>query len=107
MTNEPKHTPTPWQAIRLSWGGYAISSATKNIAGLNAYQKPKEEQAANAAFIVRAVNAHDTLVKVAVDFDCLPKEVMTDAGIEYVRIPYLAFALWHVKHRAALARGDA
>lgn len=45
------------------------------------------------------------LVEDAVGFDCLSKEVVTDRndGIEYIRIPYIAFAMWHVKHRTTLA----
>jgi hypothetical protein len=67
---ETKHTPTPWKAIRSSsfWDidpvnrkdgdphsiGNVCSSDPDDSTGL---------QEANAAFIVKCVNAHDELVK--------------------------------------------
>lgn len=58
-----QHTPTPWhvgdgKAARIIYGqdGYAIADATVY------HGRHGGAEEANAAFIVRAVNAHDDLV---------------------------------------------
>jgi hypothetical protein len=63
------HTPTPWVALPTAFNeGFTISAQpspvlrgfTKQIAFVG--DKADEETKANAAFIVKAVNAHDELV---------------------------------------------
>ncbi len=55
------HTPTPWQANQSE---LAASSPLCSIRGPNgAYQVCSDTNAANAAFIVRAVNSHAALVE--------------------------------------------
>lgn len=56
-----KHTPTPW-TVRPSYnnfkyGGY-IDAGEKLIAGIGGSEFTGQENRANAAFIVRACNAH-------------------------------------------------
>jgi hypothetical protein len=89
MSETQKHTPTPWRAgewITGHDGHYVYSlifGAGKRVASVSVYGKRKdgsdagkparfggtkptytqEEVDANRAFIVRAVNAHDDLVK--------------------------------------------
>ena len=55
MTNQPKHTATPWQ-IEGCWIGNGFKIAEVQRIGT-------EEGKANAEFIVRAVNSHDVLVE--------------------------------------------
>lgn len=65
-----KHTPTPWHAVENSWSHTGIYAGHKEVAGLDIYDEATEENqedhealmAANAAFIVRAVNSHEQLV---------------------------------------------
>jgi hypothetical protein len=59
--NDTKHTPTPWQArsVRHDLGRYEIGSVDLNGAGDYA---ALAYSAADAAHIVRCVNAHDELV---------------------------------------------
>jgi hypothetical protein len=62
MTNETKHTPTPWFAGTecsedYYYSGYCIGTAI-NKADVCFYGVEK----ANAAHIVRCVNSHDALV---------------------------------------------
>jgi hypothetical protein len=75
MTDQPKHTPTPWLAEGKTV--YALNeNGTNRFSALvqagfefdgRRYKMPAspEEIEANAAFIVRACNSHDALVKVA------------------------------------------
>lgn len=72
-----KHTPTPWRVEEntdLIWGccnaddtssygmGYPIISGFASFGGWADGRPDYNEKEANAAFIVRAVNAHDDLV---------------------------------------------
>lgn len=71
---DAKHTPTPWEISRSKYKGQEhlglrnVDSLTEAVwrvdsgAGLN----PARDEA-NAAFIVRAVNAHDELVEALSD----------------------------------------
>ena len=52
------------------------------------------------------LNERDTLLKANTRFDDLPKELVKDNGIEYIRIPYIAFAKWDVKRHAAIAKAS-
>lgn len=62
---EAKHTATPWKIAGAS--GTAVYGATGNmvaaIYGDDPQCRADERMIANAAFIVRACNAHDDLVK--------------------------------------------
>lgn len=55
---EKKHTPLPWVCQ-----GNIVTKDGNTIARTPAY-RPADEETANAAFIVRACNAHDDLVAV-------------------------------------------
>lgn len=60
------HTPTPWGTkSRSGWdtGNAAVWSGPTLVAQCGRQGTP--EQLANAAFIVRACNAHDVLVELA------------------------------------------
>lgn len=52
----PKHTPTPWNTPAVT-----INDASKKIIAI-CTDRSNEENKANAAFIVRAVNSHDELL---------------------------------------------
>lgn len=65
----PKHTPTPWTVnfkgsadIVADFGGNDIAIATIDGPKDKTHHLIHEEHQANAAFIVRACNAHDALV---------------------------------------------
>lgn len=74
-----EHTPTPWKLdieTRETWSEGKVQSITidtedKLIATYETnfveYPEAAEENAANAAFIVKAVNSHDVMVKVLED----------------------------------------
>lgn len=72
-----EHTPTPWRVedgTDLIWGacnpddrssyGMGYSIVEGKIPSWKPYKPDYDERAANAAFIVKAVNSHDMLVKV-------------------------------------------
>ena len=70
--SELQHTPTPWRAIGPSGaplhdpGDYAIVDADEAIIAEAFLQVAKDTMhpaAANAAFIVKAVNSHDDLLE--------------------------------------------
>lgn len=78
MTNETKHTPTPWRVeadTTLIWGdcnpddnstrgmGYPIAKCNINPSGNWSTGPYADEGAANAAHIVKCVNLHDELVE--------------------------------------------
>lgn len=80
-TNEVSHTPTPWQlgveneyveGINI-WHGPVEFIA--NVRGTKGMGNPQEVAKANAAFIVKAVNAHEDLVGLVKEL----KEVVADA----------------------------
>lgn len=66
-----KHAPTPWSATEHSWALTGIYSSSEHIAALDISDDATEDNqaelearmAANAAFIVRAVNSHDHLLQ--------------------------------------------
>ena len=76
MSNEAKHTPLPWAAVRqygsahwmIGYGEYGLIANVGNHAPdargrpNSANGAPEGEIAANAALIVRAVNAHADLL---------------------------------------------
>lgn len=65
MANETKHTPTPWRGIASATakrGSVTIETADGTQGPLAFVPPWGEERDANAARIVRAVNAHDALV---------------------------------------------
>jgi hypothetical protein len=62
-----KHTPTPWFTQRDSWSTVYIEARIRpgtlqEIAACGPTENGSDEQEANAAFIVRACNAHEQLV---------------------------------------------
>src|SRR5271157_3455432 len=70
---EVQHTPTPWK-VSVHVDGCNFTSYMINEVEL-AGAESDEEAEANAAFIVRAVNAHEELLRVAkflitLDDDC-------------------------------------
>ena len=71
------HTPTPWrveEGADLIWGacnpddhssfGMGYSIVEGKIPGWKPYKPDYDERAANAAFIVKAVNAYDEMVRI-------------------------------------------
>lgn len=64
-----KHTPTPWcYKFSEDMNGYenenyVLYSEEENLCAGNYYSTPGIEKEADAAFIVKAVNMHDELVK--------------------------------------------
>jgi hypothetical protein len=66
MTTDTKHTPTPWNSRKgvnctiIEGPGNALITALSN------YPEAKED----AAFIVRAVNAHDEMLQALLRIDC-------------------------------------
>jgi hypothetical protein len=74
MKTQPTHTPTPWKFKDEEHGSISISGEDQFITDVGYWDLPEEpqrgwftqEQAqANAAYIVRAVNAHDRLLTIA------------------------------------------
>lgn len=89
MTTQ-QHTPTPW--VRPVGTDYLIGGNGHNgpiyIATIESatapnrhhYTAPKERAEANAAFIVRACNAHEALVAVAEQAEAWADELGDDSG---------------------------
>lgn len=74
MTDDTKHTPTPWRHCSCGKCGLIWSLvadcivADANVHGEGYEPHPvHDERQANAAFICRAVNSHDALVKACED----------------------------------------
>lgn len=73
MTTE--HTPTPWKLNKALDGEHVVYDPqtqygiayTHSGDGKGAHIEDEDTRLANAAFIVRAVNAHDALVKALED----------------------------------------
>lgn len=59
--NETKHTPTPWKCVDGDIGNETTKEGVVFHEGI--YGKTVEQAEANAAHIVRCVNAHDGLVR--------------------------------------------
>ena len=71
MNAAASHTPTPWKVISgrqnrptMAWSPSA-SEGVFNAGYDSATEKEQAKEAANAAFIVRACNAHEALVEAA------------------------------------------
>lgn len=65
MTNEtkPQHTPTPWRLLAGTESIAVWSDKTGRYIMIPSPQtRDHDEQIANAAFIVRAVNSHDAML---------------------------------------------
>ena len=70
MTTEGKVSPLPWKLHKFP--GHVAADDGRLVANCNGYQTTiladaAESNYANAAFIVRAVNAHDRFVEAAED----------------------------------------
>jgi len=110
MTDNTKHTPTPWKAIG---NGYTIvhredTAIVANVAGGNS--GTAGEALHNAAFIVRAVNSHAALVEsleyisdAAPSLDYIGEEPPPD---EVIEISVTREGLKQLRAALALARGD-
>ncbi len=82
-----KHTPTPWRHARAVSGHQAIYDADgKELLvrfgeGQDEFWKQPKNAKANAAFVVRAVNAHDGLVaalkNVAMDMESMRQDAQS------------------------------
>lgn len=69
VTDKPQHTPTPWRIREVKYGT-SRTGVIEQMLGGNLYigeiadnQTGPDVAIANAAFIVRAVNAHEELVR--------------------------------------------
>lgn len=61
-----QHTPTPWRISEVFGRGHKNHIAGADdyqVSDCESYKKSLIEQEANAAFIVKCVNAHDELVE--------------------------------------------
>lgn len=58
--DKPQHTPTPWHIGTIDGSRMILSHQTYEIVRLSKYPSATEDR--NAAFIVRAVNAHEKLL---------------------------------------------
>lgn len=87
-TESKQHTPTPWhydgEFIRTGDTRFSLSARPLEVI---AEVKDSENWEANAGFIVRAVNSHEALLKIAksiYDYDCkmgrLPKVICEQLG---------------------------
>lgn len=103
------HTPTPWETVELNPESWHIwpnnGKDTFRIATCYCHQLGGEDAKANAAFIVRAVNAHDDLVaalrKLIGDFE-------SEIHNEYDGTSMLEDRLAEIDYaRAALAKAGA
>jgi len=64
---EPKHTPTPWGYTydgSSDWSIGPVNDPQSNPV-MNVWSKDDDKARANAGFIVRAVNSHEALLKMA------------------------------------------
>ncbi|ALK97000.1 hypothetical protein AB595_21700 [Massilia sp. WF1] len=70
MSNNTKHTPTPWSAVGLTIEADCNGIVVADVKGPDSRARGKERMEdleycqGNAAFIVRACNAHEQLVAV-------------------------------------------
>lgn len=71
MTKLTKHTPTPWTAWNAPDGSWVVRAVYEDSQGRRTTAFPAvchsggQDNEANAAFIVHAVNSHDALVAIA------------------------------------------
>ncbi len=61
MENQTQHTPTPWHTEQASDGHFMIHE-TEGKSGVHEISLAHVKEERNAAFIVRAVNAHEELL---------------------------------------------
>lgn len=116
---ETKHTPTPWQ-IDVKGEGAITGKDGQLIGRLNNTER-NEERDANAAFIVRCVNAHDELVEALQDTTnamsvCFQLchaggDMSRHSGTDWKEVAltmYATLAGWHGSNLKALrkARGE-
>ena len=72
----PSHTPTPWKVGEE----YEILGPNEKVVATTYHNRPEVE--ANAAFIVRAVNAHEELLEAL--------RYVVDSGESYERVQEIA-----------------
>lgn len=60
-TPQGQHTPTPWTTENLN--PFILGPDEKAVCQMTWGKRPMAEEKANAAFIVRAVNAHEELLE--------------------------------------------
>ena len=106
MTNT-QHTPTPWLVVPEKLGSYQIRTVDDDvtIAGTFGYgaDDRKDQEAANAAFIVRAVNSHDALIEA---LSYLEKEMAELAARKNTRYANLHFGLEIARAALRLAKAE-
>lgn len=111
------HTPTPW-AIEYVYGGkatmvyariYEVGHKSQSVGFAGIYKcTTKDEAIANAQFIVRACNAHETFVKTLkeIETDCLHLMQAADVPNEKITKPYANSMLARIQAALKLARGE-
>lgn len=95
---EQKHTSTPWDLSCHTHDGQQlieIGTATTTIAIITEGEESWIEDRANAAFIVRACNAHDELV------EALERATNPDHELDYDDVQFI------LREALAKARGEA
>ncbi|MBU6232508.1 hypothetical protein KGP36_07800 [Patescibacteria group bacterium] len=107
------HTPTPWEVYKPMKGKYrgdfAVGTTHKKDPLFCYLAKGRDDiQAANAAFIVRACNAHEKFIETLkeLETDCL--HLMQAAGVpnEKITKPYANSMLGRIQAALKLARGE-
>lgn len=87
---EIRHTPTPWKTTKSTADFYDITPAGDILPTIaSVWDGEKKNAEANAAFIVRACNAHDELVLAAKDaaitikliMDCFPSAKASESHV--------------------------
>lgn len=76
-----EHTPTPWRAIEPDNSNYLLEIVGTNVRGNEELvcRPPGRKRNANAAFIVKACNSHDALVKALEEIAAMdPKGIRAD-----------------------------
>jgi hypothetical protein len=88
-----KYTPTPWRVGETASGDIAIfgaglSTSLAVIGSMTTYLKPEVRQA-DAALIVRAVNAHEPMLAalrlIIINWEEPSKQIATPAEIQRIR----------------------
>ncbi len=102
---ELKHTPTPWQEFEPQTSKLLTIEDFKGNHIASIGHRNSEAVAANAAFIIRAVNSHDALVEALEEaqtyIQCQMTQVMPKGGVLDGR------TMSKVIHEAlALAKGE-
>ena len=105
---DAKHTATPWNYLRSSTSDRPIITAENeplDIAALSVRDKGVQVAYANAAFIVRACNAHDDLVSAL--SRAIEHAGFSISGPTDVRAVEHGEPTWVCNARAALAKACA